>query len=138
MQNIDHILQIIQPELHFAYIRASGPGGQNVNKVATAVQLRFNVRDSSLSERLKARLLKVAAHRISKDGNLIIEAKRFRTQEQNRQDVINRFILLLGKASEEPKHRKRTKPTESSKVERLRTKKHKSEIKKNRQSRSFD
>jgi len=105
MQDIDHLFQTIQRELHFEYIRASGPGGQNVNKVATAVQLRFNIRDSSLPEVIKARLAKVAAKRISNEGELIIAAKRFRTQEQNRQDAMKRFVALLRKASEELKPR---------------------------------
>jgi ribosome-associated protein len=138
MQDIDHILQIIQRELRFEYIRASGPGGQNVNKVATAVQLRFNVGDSSLPEIIKTRLMKVALKRISNDGFLIIEAKRFRTQEQNRQDAITRLAALLRKASEESKPRKRTKPTQSSKEKRLKAKKYQSEVKKSRRNQIFD
>jgi ribosome-associated protein len=138
MQDIDQLFQIIQRELHLEYIRASGPGGQNVNKVATAVQLRFNVRDSSLPELIKARLAKVAAKRISNEGELIIEAKRFRTQEQNRQDAVKRLIALLRKASEAPKPRKKTKPTKASKEKRLAAKKHLSGIKKIRRSEIFD
>jgi ribosome-associated protein len=138
MQEIEPILQIIQRELRFEYIRASGPGGQNVNKVATAVQLRFELSDSSLPKIIKARLAKVAAKRMSNEGVLIIEAKRFRTQEQNRQDATNRLIALLRKASEEPKHRQKTKPTKTSREKRLKAKKHISEIKKNRRSKNFE
>ena len=138
MQDIDQPFQIIQRELHFEYIRSSGPGGQNVNKVATAVQLRFNIRDSSLPEIIKARLAKVAAKRISNEGDLIIEAKRFRTQEQNRQDAVKRLIALLRKAFVEPKPRKKTKPTKASKEKRLATKKHLSGIKTIRQNEFFD
>jgi len=138
MQDIDHILQIIQRELRFEYIRASGPGGQNINKVATAVQLRFNIRDSSLPETIKAGLAKVATKRISNEGVLIIEAKRFRTQEQNRQDATKRFVALLSKASEVSKPRKKTKPTKASKEKRLTAKKHLSGIKKIRRNEIFD
>jgi ribosome-associated protein len=138
MQDIDQLFQIIQRELHFEYIRASGPGGQNVNKVATAVQLRFNIRDSSLSEIIKARLAKVAAKRISNEGELIIEAKRFRTQIQNRQDAVQRLIALLRKASVEPKPRQKTKPTKASKEKRLAAKKHLSAIKKSRRNEIID
>ena len=138
MRDIDQLFQIIQRELQFEYIRASGPGGQNVNKVATAVQLRFNIRDSSLPEIIKTRLIKVAAKRISNDGELIIEAKRFRTQEQNRQDAVKRLIALLRKASVEPKPRKKTKPTKASKEKRLAAKKHLSGIKKIRRNEIFD
>jgi ribosome-associated protein len=135
---ITPFLRIDEREFHFEYIRASGPGGQNVNKVATAVQLRFNIRDSSLPEIIKTRLARVAAKRISNEGELIIEAKRFRSQEQNRQDAVKRLIALLRKASEEPKPRKKTKPTKASKEKRLAAKKHVSGIKKSRRNEIFD
>ena len=120
---ITPFLRIDPGELTFEFIRASGPGGQNVNKGATAVQLRFDIlHSSSLPEELKARLLKAAARRISKDGVLIIEAKRFRTQEQNRQDAVQRFFEILRKASAKPKTRKKTRPSKASKEKRLQSK----------------
>ncbi|MFZ1041506.1 MAG: alternative ribosome rescue aminoacyl-tRNA hydrolase ArfB [Anaerolineales bacterium] len=138
MQDIDQLFLIIQRELHFEYVRASGPGGQNVNKVATAVQLRFNIRNSFLPEIIKGRLVKVAAKRISNEGELIIEAKRFRTQEQNRQDAMQRLLTLLRKASKESKPRRKTKPTKASKEKRLAAKKHLSGVKKMRRNEIFD
>jgi ribosome-associated protein len=134
MIEITPSLQIEDRELQIDFIRASGPGGQNVNKVATAVQLRFDVRASSLPEDVKARLVQLAGKRISSEGVLLIEAKRFRTQEQNRQDAIQRFVEVVRKALIPPKARTKTKPTRASKEQRLKEKKRKGEIKKIRQS----
>ena len=125
----------IERELQFDYIRASGPGGQNVNKVATAVQLRFDVVNSpSLTADVKARLVKQAGKRRTDAGVLIIEANRFRTQEKNREDAIERLNELVRKASEKPKLRHKTRPTKASKEERLKEKKKRGETKKNRRS----
>ena len=125
----------IERELQFDYIRASGPGGQNVNKVATAVQLRFDVVNSpSLTADVKARLVRLAGKRMTDAGILIIEANRFRTQENNRVDAIERLNELVKKASEKPKLRHKTRPTKASKEERLKEKKKRSETKKNRRS----
>ena len=129
MLEITPNFQIDESNLQIDFIRASGPGGQNVNKVATAVQLRFNVQDSSLPEEVKERLTHLAGKRITSDGVLLIEAKRFRTQEQNREDAIQRFIGLARKSFEKPKPRKKTKPTKTSKEARLKAKKRKGEIK---------
>jgi ribosome-associated protein len=130
MLQITPSLHLDPGELTFEFIRASGPGGQNVNKVATAVQLRFDVlHSSSLPTELKVRLLKAAARRISKDGILMIEAKRFRTQEQNRQDALQRFLEILRKASAKPKTRKKTRPSKASKEKRLQSKRLRSKTK---------
>ena len=125
-------------ELQFSFARSSGPGGQNVNKVATAVQLRFDVNRSSLPLEVKDSLRHLAAKRITTDGELLIEAKRYRTQEQNREDALKRFIDLLQRAFEKPKTRRKTKPTRESKERRLQKKKQRSEIKRARQDTSFE
>ena len=130
-------LQIDERELQIDFVRSSGPGGQNVNKVATAAQLRFDVNASSLPEEVKARLIRLAGNRITSEGVLLIEAKRFRTQEQNREDAIQRFVELLRKALVKPKARKKTRPTQASKEERLKEKKKRGEIKKMRQERDW-
>lgn len=128
-------MQKIEDELALEYIRSSGPGGQNVNKVATAVQLRFDVMSSpSLRADVKARLLKLGGKRVTSDGTLVIEAKKYRTQEQNRFDALERFYGLLKKASERPKIRKVTRPTRASKEKRLEEKRRRGEIKRTRQN----
>ena len=134
MIEITPSLQIDERELQIDFVRASGPGGQNVNKVATAVQLRFDVNASSLPEEAKARLIHLAGNRITSEGVLLVEAKRFRTQEQNREDAIQRLVELVRKSLVKPKSRKKTTPTQGSKEERLKEKKRRAEIKKIRQS----
>ena len=138
MIQISPVLQIDERELQFDFIRAAGPGGQNVNKVATAVQLRFNIHTSTLPEDAKARLLLLAGHRATSEGELLLEAKRFRTQEQNREDALQRFTELVRRALVKPKSRRKTKPSKASKEKRLKAKKAKGEIKRNRQSKSFE
>jgi ribosome-associated protein len=133
MIEITPSLQIDARELQIDFVRASGPGGQNVNKVATAAQLRFDVNASSLPEDVKARLVHLAGNRITGEGVLLIEAKRFRTQEQNREDAIQRLVELVRKSLVKPKTRKKTKPTPASKEERLKEKKRRGEIKRRRQ-----
>jgi ribosome-associated protein len=134
MIEITPSLQMDERELRIDFVRASGPGGQNVNKVATAAQLRFDVRAASLPEEVKARLIKIAGKRITGEGVLLIEARRFRTQEQNREDAIQRFVELVRKSLVQPKARKKTKPSAASKDARLKEKKRKAEIKKLRRS----
>ncbi len=120
MLTITPTLSIDEGELEESFIRASGPGGQNVNKVATAVQLRFNVVQSpSLPPTVRQRLIKLAANRISTEGVLLIEAKRFRTQEQNRGDARMRLAALIRQATIIPKARRPTRPSRAAKQKRL-------------------
>lgn len=138
MIEITPTFSVDESELEFAFVRASGPGGQNVNKVATAVQVRFDIENSSLPEEVKDRLNHQAGKKLSSEGVLLIEAKRFRTQEQNREDAIRRFVELVQHAFRKPKARTKTKPTAASKEKRLKSKKQRGEIKKLRQSRSYE
>ena len=130
MISVTASIAIDENEITFDFIRASGPGGQKVNKVATAVQLRFDVRNSSnLSDDVRSRLIQLAGRRVNDDGILIIEAKRFRTQERNRQDALNRLIGLIRNASKKYKPRIKTSPTRGSKERKLAAKRHRSRIK---------
>ena len=135
MLEITPSLSLDEHELTFEFIRASGPGGQNVNKVATAVQLRFDVGSSpSLPEPMRVRLLKLAGRRATSDGVLMIEAKKYRSQEQNRLDAIQRFSELVRKAAEKHKPRRKTRPTNTSKEERLKNKRKRGEAKRMRKT----
>ena len=126
-------VKIEDSEIQYDFIRASGPGGQNVNKVASSVQLRFDIRNSpSLEPDVKERLIKLAASRMTNEGILIIEAKRYRTQEQNRFDATQRLITLIQKALEKPKVRRATGPSLTAKAARVGDKKKRGEIKKTR------
>ena len=135
MIEITPTLSLDDNEVTLDFIRASGPGGQNVNKVATAVQLRFDLRNSpSLPADAKERLVKLAGSRMTDEGVLLIEAKRYRTQEQNRADALLRLTALIQKALLAPKRRRATRPTMASKTERLQSKKRRGEVKKLRRS----
>ncbi|MBE0686621.1 MAG: aminoacyl-tRNA hydrolase [Anaerolineaceae bacterium] len=129
MIEITPTISINEAELDFDFVRAAGPGGQNVNKVSTAVQLRFNVIASMLPGEVKERLFKIAAGRINKDGILLIHARQYRTQEQNRYDAQERLVEIIHQATEKPKPRKATHPSVSARAARLGAKKKQGEIK---------
>ena len=135
MISITPTLTLQDSEIEYQFVRASGPGGQNVNKVATATQLRFDVIHSpSLSPELRERVVRLAGRRMSANGVLVLDARRFRTQERNRQDALERLIALLRKASELPKPRRATRPTLASKKRRLAAKRQRGEIKRERRN----
>ena len=121
---------IPESELEFRFFRSGGPGGQNFNKVSTSVQMRFDVRNSpSLRDPVRERLMKLAGSRLTLDGVILITAVRYRTQERNRADAIERLQELVDKASIAPTYRVPTRPTKASKERRLVAKSHRSGIK---------
>ncbi len=129
MIQLTKTIAIREDEAQLVFVRSSGPGGQNVNKVATAVQLRFDVTASSLPGEVKERLLRLERGRVAGDGVLVIEARRFREQEKNREDALRRLGEAVARAAERPKPRRRTRPTSASRERRLEAKKRRSAAK---------
>jgi ribosome-associated protein len=127
-------IAIADKQIQEEFMRASGPGGQNVNQLATAVKLRFDIVHSpSLPEDVKKRLLKLGGKRVTKDGVLVIDARRYRTQEQNRKAALGRLVDLIQKAAVRPKDRRKTAPPPKSKERRLQTKHRRAKVKRMRQ-----
>ena len=135
MIQITETIFIDEGEIQLDFIRSSGPGGQNVNKVSTTVQLRFNVTESlSLSDEIRRRLIHIGGNKLTRDGILVITARRYRSQEQNRKDALQRLVNLIQKAAIPPKNRQKSTPTAASKQRRLHDKRHRSQVKRQRQT----
>ena len=135
-QDTSNVIQITpaltldRNEIQISYVQASGPGGQNVNKVATAAQLRFNVAQStSLPAEVRERLIALAGKSVTQEGWLVITARRYRTQERNRRDAIDRLIAWIRAAARKPKRRRKTRPSRAARERRLESKRRRSEIK---------
>jgi ribosome-associated protein len=130
MIKVTDAISIDENEISYDFVHASGPGGQNVNKVATAVRLRFNVRgSSSLPLDVRERLERLAGNRMTQEGVLILQAQQHRSQERNRRDAFERLVGLIRQAARQPRRRRRTRPTAASRRRRLEAKRHRAETK---------
>src|SRR5437763_15655007 len=138
MLRISRDLSIDENDIDIAFVRASGPGAQNVNKLSTAAQLRFDTRRIALAPDVAARLSRLAGRRMTKEGVIVIHAQRFRTQERNRADAIDRLLELLREALVRPTPRRPTRPTLGSKQRRLKGKKRRGDVKAKRSSALFE
>ena len=138
MLRISRDIVIDENDFDISFVRASGPGGQNVNKLSTAAQLRYDIARAQLAPDAYERFVRIAGQRLTKDGVVVIHAQRFRTQERNRQDAIDRLVVMLREASIRPTPRRATKPTYASKQRRLEGKKRRSDIKSRRGSGRYD
>lgn len=138
MITITPTLQLADEEISWQFIRASGPGGQHVNKVSTAVLLQFDIASSSLPELYKTRLSQLADHRITQSGKIVIKCQHSRSQEQNRELALKQFILLVQSVTKTPKKRLATKPSYSSQLKRLQSKKQQGLTKLLRRQKTFE
>jgi ribosome-associated protein len=138
MLRLNHALAIDEDDLDISFVRASGPGGQNVNKLSTAAQLRYDTARLALPDDARERLVRLAGQRLTKDGIIVIHAQRFRTQERNRADATDRLVALLQEALQRPKPRRPTRPTLGSKKRRLEGKKRRGDVKAGRGSRGLN